>query len=229
MIIEKTKKKKGASKEENRDLISSQHLQVKKSWENPGLYAWGSNTGRVAAPESNETYVKTPRRLSWFDDVLLRDVKLDRNFGAAVLENGDLVQWGTTYSEDIRQPTVTLKGKNLISIAISRDRILGLSKSGTVYSIPVSKADQESGHKQSESSWIPFWTSSSTISYRTLEPKNLGSRERVTAISGGLEHALLLTSSGRVYSTASGTEDFPWPWSIGFARRHLADSTRRTI
>jgi len=31
---------KPISKEENRDLISSQHLQVKKSWENPGVYAW---------------------------------------------------------------------------------------------------------------------------------------------------------------------------------------------
>ena len=37
-------RKKASSKEENRDLISSQHLQVKKSWENPGVYAWGSNS-----------------------------------------------------------------------------------------------------------------------------------------------------------------------------------------
>ncbi|KIW71515.1 hypothetical protein PV04_03672 [Phialophora macrospora] len=215
LLIEKSKKKKGVSKEENRDLISSQHLQVKKSWENPGVYVWGSNTGRVAAPESNETYIKTPRRLSWFDDVLLRDIKLDRTFGAAVLENGDLVQWGNAYSEDTRQPTVTLKGKNLTSIAISRDRIIGLGKNGTVYSIPVSKADQESGRKQTESSWIPFWSSTSAISYRKLEPKNLGTREKVTAISGGLEHVLLLTSSGRVFSAASGSEDFPSRGQLG--------------
>ena len=213
--IEKTKKKKGVSKEENRDLISSQHLQVKKSWENPGVYVWGSNTGRVAAPESNEAYVRTPRRISWFDDVLLRDIKLDRNFGVAVLENGDLVQWGNAFSEDTRQPTVTLKGKNLTSIAISRDRIVGLSKNGTVYSVPVSKADQETGHKQSESSWIPFWSSSSTVSYRKLEPKNLSMGEKVTAISGGLEHVLLLTSTGRVFSAASGTEDFPSRGQLG--------------
>ena len=215
LVIEKSKKKKGVSKEQNRDLISSQHLQVKKSWENPGVYAWGSNTGRVAAPESNDAYIKTPRRLSWFDDVLLRDIKLDRTFGAAVLENGDLVQWGNAYSEDIRQPTVTLKGKDLTQIAISRDRILGLSKSGTVYSIPVSQADQETGHKQSESSWIPFWSSDAAISYRKLEPKNLRSNEKVTAVSGGLEHALLLTSAGRVFSVASGTEDFPCRGQLG--------------
>lgn len=215
LVIEISKKKKGVSKEENRDLISSQHLQVKKSWENPGVYVWGSNSGRVAAPESNETYIKTPRRLSWFDDILLRDLKLDRNFGAAVLDNGDLVQWGNAYSEDVRQPTVTLKGKDLTSIAVSKDRIIGLSKNGAVYSVPVSKADQQEGHKTSESSWIPFWSSTPTISYRRLQPKNLGSREKVVSISCGLEHVLLLTSSGRVFSAASGTEDFPSRGQLG--------------
>ena len=122
ITIEKRKKKKGASKEENRDLISSQHLQVKRSWENPGLYAWGSNAGKVAAPDSEEAYIRTPRRIPYFDDLLLRDIKLDQNFGAAVKENGDLVQWGKGYSAEHTQPTVTLRGKDLKSIAISRDR-----------------------------------------------------------------------------------------------------------
>jgi alpha-tubulin suppressor-like RCC1 family protein len=215
IIIEKTKKKKGASKEENRDLISSQHLQVKRSWENPGVYAWGSNTGKVAAPDSNEAFVKTPRRISYFDDVLLRDLKLDRNFGAAVKENGDLVQWGKGYSEEKVAPTITLRGKNLKSIAISRDRIIGLAKNGSVYSIPVSQMDQESGPKPSESSWIPFWNSSSNISYRRLKPEKLSSGERVAEISGGLEHVLLRTNKGRVFSAASGTEDFPSRGQLG--------------
>ena len=214
--IEKTrKKKKGASKEENRDLISSQHLQVRRSWENPGGYLWGSNTGKVAAPDSDDTYVKTPRRLPYFDGVLLRDMKLDRNSGAAVTENGDLVQWGKGYSEDILQPVVTLKGQNLKSIAMSRDRIIALSKGGKVISIPVSKSDQESGHKPMEVSWIPFWQSPSKISYRKLEPQNLGYGEKVTDISSGLEHVLILTNTGRVFSAASGTEDFPYRGQLG--------------
>ncbi|KIV85442.1 hypothetical protein PV11_01137 [Exophiala sideris] len=215
LIFEKSKKRKGASKEEIRDLISSQHLQVKRSWENPGVYAWGSNTGKVAAPDSNETYIKTPRRIPYFDDVLLRDLKLDRTFGAAVLENGDLVQWGKAYSEDVVQPTITLKGKDLKSIVISRDRIIGLSKNGTVYSVPVSRSDQESGLKQSESSWVPFSSRMADISYRKLTPKGLGTLETVTAISGGLEHVLLLTNSGRVFSAASGSEDFPSRGQLG--------------
>ncbi|KAI7641364.1 hypothetical protein KC322_g20372, partial [Hortaea werneckii] len=37
LVFEESRKKDGVSKEENRDMISSQHLQVKRSWENPGL------------------------------------------------------------------------------------------------------------------------------------------------------------------------------------------------
>ena len=214
-VLEKSKKKKGVSKEQNRDLISSQHLQVKRSWENPGVYAWGSNTGKVVAPDSKEVYIKSPRRISWFDDVLLRDIKLDRQFGAAVLENGDLVQWGQGYSEDTTQPTVVLKGKNLTEIAISRDRIIALSKSGTVYSIPASKSEQDSGPKTSESSWIPGMSSTATISYRILKAPNLSSGEKVKRIDGGLEHVLLLTNKGRLFSAASGSEDFPTRGQLG--------------
>jgi alpha-tubulin suppressor-like RCC1 family protein len=215
ITVEKSKRKKGGSKEENRDLISSQHLQVKRSWEKPGVYAWGSNTGRVAAPDSDEPYIKQPRRIPYFDDVLLRDIKLDRIFGAAVKENGDLVQWGKEYSEESTQPTVTLKGRDLKSIAISRDRIIGLSRSGFLYSVPVSKMDQETGPRPSEASWIPFWNSRSSISYRKLKPTNLAYGEKVTDISGGLEHVLLLTNTGRVFSAASGTEDFPSRGQLG--------------
>lgn len=213
--IEQPKQKKGASKERNRDLISSQHLQVKKSWENPGVYAWGSNTGKVAAPDSDEIYIKTPRRVAYFNNVLLRDLKLDRDFGAAVLENGDLVQWGKGYSEENVQPTVTLKGKDLKKIAISKDRIIGLSKGGRVYSIPVAKSDQEEGHKPSESSWMPFWSWLSPVSYRRLYPAHLGRGEKIIDISCGLEHVLLLTSTGRVFSAASGSQSFPSKGQLG--------------
>ena len=215
LIFEKPKKKAGVSKEENRDLISSQHLQVKRSWENPGCYAWGSNTGRVVAPDQpEEKVIKTPRRISWFDGQLLRDVKLDRNFGAAINEKGDLIQWGTAYRPDVKKPEITLKGKDLVGLSISRDRILGLSSSGQVFSVPVSAEEQESGSKPIESSWIPFWSSTSPVSYRPIAPKISGS-EKVTAIAGGLEHAVLLTSKGRLFSMASASESFPNRGQLG--------------
>ncbi|CAJ2509424.1 Uu.00g144500.m01.CDS01 [Anthostomella pinea] len=203
------------SKEHNRDLISSQHLQVKQSWENPGLYAWGSNSGRVAAPDSTERVVKTPRRIPYFDDQLLRDVKLDREFGAAVTEKGDLVQWGTAFSKTNPTPVTTLKGKDLIRIEVSRDRIIALGKNGSVYSLPVAGSDQSSGNKTEQSSWFSFWSNPNAVSYRQLKPNNLGWGETVTDISSGLEHVLLLTSQGRVFSAASSTSDFPSKGQLG--------------
>lgn len=214
IVIEKPKKKKGLSKEATRDAISSQHLQVKRSWENPGVYAWGSNTGRVAAPDLDDAVVKNPRRIAFFDGQLLRDVKLDRTFGAAISENGDLYQWGTAYCPDTKEPARTLSGKNLKSLAISNDRILALTSSGQVYSVPVSKEDQLSGPKPSESSWIPFWHFQSPISYRTLKP-DLSYSEKISSIAAGLEHALLLTSGGRVFSAAASSSAFPSRGQMG--------------
>ncbi|KAF2201312.1 RCC1/BLIP-II [Delitschia confertaspora ATCC 74209] len=208
-------RRQATSKEDNRDLISSQHLQVKKSWENPGVYAWGFNKGRVVAPDSDEAYIKTPRRIHFFDGKLLKDIKLDRNFAAAIDEKGDLLQWGTAFAPDSKQPAYTLRGKNLVSLALSRDRIIALSSSGTVYSLPVSQKDQETGPKLSESSWNPLWSSTASLSYRTHTPQSLSWNEKVTDISSGLEHALLRTSQGRVFSFASGSQDFPSRGQLG--------------
>lgn len=213
--IEKSKKKKGLSKEENRDTISSQHLQVKRSWENPGVYAWGSNSGRVVAPDSDEQVIRTPRRIPFFDGVLLRDIKLDRNFGAAINEKGDLLQWGTGFSTDIKEPTPTLTGKTLQSLTISRDRVIALSSNGKVYSISAAKEDQEKGPKVSESSWIPFLNFNAAVSYRSLEPKNLGWSEKVTSVASGAEHLLILTSAGRLFTAASCNEEFPARGQLG--------------
>ena len=208
-------RRKAKSTDDNRNIISSQHLQVQRSWENPGVYAWGSNTGKTVAPDSDEKYVKTPRRIKFFDGKLLRDIKLDRNFGAAIDEKGDLLQWGTAFSKDTTEPTPTLRGKNLKSLAISRDRIIALSSNGSVYSIPVSQTEQKEGPKPASTSWIPFWGGSNNVSYRTRTPENLAWSEKVIDIKSGLEHALLLTSTGRVFSFASGTQDFPGKGQLG--------------
>lgn len=213
--IEKSKKSKGISKEENRNTISSQHVQVKQSLENPGVYAWGSNSGRVVAPDSDETVIKYPRRIPFFDGLLLRDIKLDRDFGAAITENGDLLQWGKGYSIDSRQPVPTLTGKGLISLTISCDRIIALGSNGNVYSLPVSKSDQATGPKPLEDTWNPLWSSRSQISYRRLQPKDTSWGEKVSSISSGLEHILLLTSRGRVFSAASSSSEFPSRGQLG--------------
>jgi len=146
---------------------------------------------------------------------VIRDIKLDRHFGVAIDQNGDLLQWGTGFSPNSKGPTPTLKGKDLVKISISRDRIIALSSGGTVYSIPASHEDLQSGPKTQENSWIPLWKSRSQFSYKNLTPPNLAWGEKITDVCSGLEHCLLLTSTGRLFSAASGTEDFPSKGQLG--------------
>ncbi|CRG85936.1 hypothetical protein PISL3812_02939 [Talaromyces islandicus] len=216
VTVEESRVKDSFSQEQNRNALSTQHAQVRSMSENPGVYVWGANSHRVVDPDSSETIVKSPRRLRYFEGRLLRDLKLTQTSGAAISENGDLIQWGKGFSETDYQPTPTLKGKKLISINMSRDRIIALSSSGNIYSIPISKSDQETGPKPQETSWIPYFPSSSRISYRQLTPQ-LGLGEKVTSIAAGLEHVLMLTSSGRVFSAAAATEDYPSKGQLGVA------------
>ena len=206
------------SKEDYRDLLSSQHLQVKKSWEHPGVYAWGSNLGKVIDPDSKEKYIKLPKRIAFFDGQLLRDLSLTQDFGAAVTEKGDLVQWGLGFSKTDPKPVTTLRGKDLSKIVVSTDRILALSRGGNVYSLPVSQDDLQKGLKpdQQRSSWS-IWSPSGkeNVSYRDLTPAGLGWSERVADISSGLEHCLLLTSKGRVFAAASSGSAFPSKGQMG--------------
>ena len=214
-IVYEKPRRKAATQEESRDLVSSQHLQVKNSWEHPGVYAWGSNAGRVVAPDSKESVIKTPRRIPYFDGQILRDLKLDRDFGAAVTENGDLVQWGAAFSKDSVAPVVTLKGKDISKIAVSRDRIIALASNGSVYSIPVAGSDQALGEKPAGSS-SGLWSSGpASTNYRSLKPEGLGWGEKVVDVKSGLEHCLLLTSKGRVFSAVSSAEEFPSRGQLG--------------
>ena len=194
--------------------FGSQYVRAKRNLDSANVYVWGSNMYRVADPESTESVIKKPRKLRYFEGQVLRDLKLDEKSGAAITEKGDLVQWGKGFSEIDFKATKTLTGKGLVSLCMSQDRIIALASDGSVYSLPISKSEQNSGRKLRETSWLPFWSGSAGISYRVLKPAlKLG--EKVTALSGGLEHVLLLTSSGRVYSVASSTESFPSRGQLG--------------
>ncbi|KAJ5683748.1 uncharacterized protein N7477_000093 [Penicillium maclennaniae] len=188
--------------------LRAQFIQQKRSLQSPGVYTWGSNEYKVVDPESKDKDIKTPRRFKFFDGQVLRDFKVDEKSGAAIMENGDLIQWGKGYSETDFKPQKTLTGKNLTSLAFSESRIIALASDGNVYSLPISQHDQVTGPKAREGSWVPYWPGKSSLSYRILNPAlKLG--ERVTAIRGGQQHVILLTSSGRVFTAASSTENYP--------------------
>ncbi|KAJ5095360.1 hypothetical protein NUU61_004716 [Penicillium alfredii] len=194
--------------------LRSQFVQEKRSLKSPGVYIWGSNVYRVTDPDSKDINIKVPRRFKYFDGQVLKDFKVDEKSGAAITENGDLVQWGKGFSEHDFKPTTTLTGKNLVSLSMSENRIVALSSGGTVYSLPISKQDQAAGPKARESSWVPFWAGQAKMSYRILKP-GLKLGERVTAVSSGQEHVLLLTSSGRVFSAAASTDNYPSLGQLG--------------
>lgn len=196
--------------------LRAKFIQEKRSLKSPAVYTWGSNEYKVTDPDSKDTDIKTPRRFKYFDDQVLRDFKINEKSGAAITENGDLVQWGKGYSETEFMPTQTLTGKNLVSLALSENRVIALSSNGTTYSLPISKNEQLSGPKPEESSWVPFKGGQSSLSYRVLKP-TLGFNETVTSIKGGQEHVVLLTNSGRVFTAAASTENYPSLGQLGVA------------
>lgn len=233
-----------AGKDDIRGAMSPQHRQVKNSLENPGIYAWGSNAGRVVAPDSTDTFVKEPRRIGFFDGQILRDLRLDSEVGVAVTEGGDVLQWGVGYwgkaataTKTVLSPVTTLKGKDIVKVALSNDRVIALSANGAVYSLPISKEDthpssgamiaassgpSEPSPGPASSSW--FWSTPADSakgapfvdsSFRTLTPSGLGWGERVVDIRGGQEHCLLLTSKGRVFSAVSSLSSFPTKGQLG--------------
>ncbi|KAK6363042.1 hypothetical protein TWF730_000489 [Orbilia blumenaviensis] len=192
-----------------------QNEPITRFWERPGVFLWGSNSGRVAAPDSDENFIKAPRRVPFFDGYVLRDLHISHDMGVAVLENGDLMQWGKGYAPDCRAPVVTFGGKDIIKAGLSEDRIVALSSSGKVYSIPFSKEEQELFAKPTETSGLPFWqsTSESKTSYRDLTPP----KEKVVDIAVGLEHTVMLTSRGKVFTAASASYSFPLRGQLGIA------------
>ena len=210
-------RQRATTKEEHRELLSSQHLQVQKSWEHPGVYAWGSNVGKVIDPDSNEKYIKLPRRIKYFNDQLLRDLKLTQGFGAAITEKGDLVQWGAGFNNKDPTPKTTIRGKDLVKIDVSADRIVALASNGSVYAIPSSLDDLGKGLKDTStgSSWSLWSSASPSFRPRELTPGGLSWGEKVSDISSGLEHCLLLTNRGRVFAAASSSAEFPSKGQMG--------------
>lgn len=84
------------------------------------------------------------------------------------------------------------------SVEFSGDNVICLSRSGKVYILPASKADLLSGPKPTESSWVPFWSSTPQVSYSVLALP-----EQIARIAAGDDHFLLLSSSGRLFSVAT--------------------------
>lgn len=179
----------------------------------PGLFAWGDNDGHAIkdtynAESETPKLVRSPVRLRFFEDKLLRDVTLGDGSGAAILDNGDVVQWGDRFAaHSVKSPEVTLQGKDAVKIVQSRNMLYALSRDGSVYSFPVSKELQVAGPKEKEvrTRLIPGWKRDAKITYRQLDfDTTLGLTEKLCDLAAGKDHLLALTNKGRVFVSSTG-------------------------
>lgn len=188
----------------------------------PTLFLWGqSKTGAVD--------VKRPS--VYLEDVLLRDLVLHARYGVMVDERGDVLQFGKGYDETSTLPEITLRGKQIKSVAASDDKVFALSKAGEVYIFSASKERQTLGAEQREGqdAWwkylIGLGSVDAGIDYQKLSTdvvlnKNekcvhshstsersdgtdlVGMRNnRFVSISAGRSHLVALTSSGRAFAS----------------------------
>jgi alpha-tubulin suppressor-like RCC1 family protein len=144
----------------------------------PGLYIWGNNTNNIASDRTDITAVRSPLRHPWFDGKLLKDVAVSDVACVAVLENGDVAEWGNGNFF----PKVVLKKKDIakVKLASSGRKVFALGRSGSVY-------EWNTGTEQVAKVTLP----------------SLGFREYVVDLVAGEDHVLALTSSGRVLSGAT--------------------------
>lgn len=176
----------------------------------PGLYIWGSNKYGVINAKDPSEIVKLPTRIPFFDGRLLRDLALGKEIAVAVLENGDIAQWGSTSPE----PVILVKGLNVKKVGISDEKcVYALTKKGSLVSWPAKhRSTIEPCNIPSCSIWKP-WTylKSPNLSSCGIHVVGVDSdlklTERISDIQVGQDHLLALTSQGRVFSGSTGISE----------------------
>ncbi|KAM0753720.1 RCC1/BLIP-II [Meredithblackwellia eburnea MCA 4105] len=178
----------------------------------PALFMWGRNTANVVAPHAPDSdIVKRPKLVSHFDGEVLRDVALHSSYGLAVDAKGDVLQWGSGYSDDAESgspPRTILRNRNIVQVAATDFKIYALSKSGQVYVLPSQPSKQAVGAEKrlsAEAWWKLRWLFGGGNPGTDLEllkaDNTLASGEKFSTISAGNDHLLALTSKGRAFAT----------------------------
>ncbi|KAF8582077.1 RCC1/BLIP-II [Ramaria rubella] len=195
--------------------------------------AWGSNINRIISPERDSgDCIKFP---TYIPDLLsspLRDLTIGNNHAACVDASGDVYQWGDGFfgSEpaESRRPRLTLQGMNIISLAITPNKVFALSTTGKIYVLSSSLTRQLSGASSSKSIWNVFGTSNVQPFYTVLDTDvPLAWGERFTSISAGTDHLLALTSAGRTFAHPV-TRFANWYGQLGVRKITVQDPSEST-
>ncbi|KAI0670555.1 RCC1/BLIP-II [Trametes maxima] len=172
---------------------------------------WGANGTHTLDGELPES-VRLPTSSEWFNNVALRDLALHEQHAACVDARGDVYQWGdgffgTESGSSHGKPRLTLRGKNITQLQVTRSRVFALSASGRVYVLSSRQADQTLAPGAPTPASTPWWGTGwlwgeeEEVDFAEVTSNDKLKRgERFVQISAGLDHMLALTSDGRTFA-----------------------------
>ncbi|PPR04949.1 hypothetical protein CVT24_010407 [Panaeolus cyanescens] len=195
---------------------------------------WGSNEAKLLSPESpDKVSHRVPTIAHWLDNVALRDLKLGKKTGACIDARGDVYQWGEGFFgeilENVSRPKSTLRGKNIVQLQLTDEKLYALSASGKIYVLATDAFAQAlptgAPTPASDSWWGTgwLWGEDENIDFAEVTPaESLGWRESFTSIAAGKNHLLALTSSGRVFAHPVNKKANQWG-QLGFRKFSIPD------
>ncbi|KAI0374704.1 RCC1/BLIP-II [Pilatotrama ljubarskyi] len=172
---------------------------------------WGANRTHLLEDDLPES-VRMPTPSEWFDNVALRDLALHEQHAACVDARGDVYQWGDGFFGSVRgsshaKPRLTLRGKNITQLQLTRSRVFALSASGRIYVLSSRQAEQALPTGAQTPASTPWWGTGwlwgeeEEVDFAEITPKEKLKRgERFIQISAGTDHMLALTSEGRTFA-----------------------------
>lgn len=162
---------------------------------------WGSNKSKTLDPSEPTSSFPVPSDVPWLHNVALRDLALHESHAALVDARGDVYQWGDGFATRLQKPILTLSGKDIVSLQLTRNKLYALSSSGQIF-ILSSKQDNDIASPGSSSpvAWLWGRDRSSQGVVQVQPREQLGWREKVVEISAGRDHLLARTSNGRVFT-----------------------------
>lgn len=199
-VKKRRKKNKKTKKNSSKPIVPLDQLDST----HPGLYIWGSVTNDT---EWNDV----PRRISLFDNMLLRDICLiDKTKNLVVNDKGDLLNWDSTAADNL---VPILKGQNLTKIKESNNVLYGLNQSGEILVIPLNDMTNIQDQYVTRNKRIgilpriPKINSYNSYSLKLdttlLFDKRLNEK-KIIDFDTGSTHLVFLSDASKVYSCATG-------------------------
>ncbi|KAF8522125.1 RCC1 BLIP-II [Hysterangium stoloniferum] len=167
---------------------------------------WGSNMNQlIDLRKGSDICFKTPTYAPNLFSDPVRDLAFSTAHAACVDANGNVYQWGDAFfgeePVDNNRPRLTLKGKDIISLAVTPKALYALSASGKIYALSASLKEQPVIPQSDKWSWLFFGKGDPQSLHHILDTDvALNSGERFTSISAGSDHLLALTSNGRTFA-----------------------------